>query len=436
VRRFVPLACLLAVLGVAAPARADGPLFAGGKGWFTRPIAGGTKVDRNSGYWLGQLAAQHPRAYLNGPSGQFAPPVYVAGPATPIRTVRCPYCGSFPGGGPTGWTDVLHIPIPDDAIPDPSTDGHMAVIDATRGIEWDLITARPDPAHPGDWTATGAGAFALDDDGHQSNDAGGGSATGSRLPLSPALSSAEVAQAIADGSYLVPHAIEFTAPNVDRRCWTYPALGSDGADPKGMPEGARIRLSPSFDVSALPPGPRVIARTLQVYGAYLRDVGGAFAFYLRPDRSGGTPWSALGIDGDALDALAPTDFQVLRVSYDVKGLPQPIATRASSACGRKNYAALAPAGAADRTPPTAPRRVSTRTTKPGVVKVCWKPASDDVGVIGYEVIVDGVVRAKPTGRCAPVHVRHAGRHTIEVAAVDAAGNVGPTARRTVRVKRA
>jgi hypothetical protein len=57
-----------------------------------------------------------------------------------------------------------------------------------------------------------------------------------------------------------------------------------------------------------------------------------------------------------------------------------------------------------------------------------------VGVIGYHVIVDGVVRAKPTGTCAPVHIRKKGQHVVEVAAVDAAGNVGPVARRSFRVK--
>ena len=51
-----------------------------------------------------------------------------------------------------------------------------------------------------------------------------------------------------------------------------------------MPEGARVRLDPGYDLRSLSPAARVLARTLQVYGAFNRDVGNAFAFYLREPR--------------------------------------------------------------------------------------------------------------------------------------------------------
>lgn len=420
----------LAALALAAPAGARD--FAGGRAYFATPIPAGAPVDRNSGFWIGQVAAQYPQPYLNGPSDRFSPPVYEATAATPPRAVRCPYCGRYVGVGRTGYTDVLTMPIPDGAYADPSPDGHLAVIDRARNVEWDLIGALRDPV-TGTWTARGAGQFSLGDDGHQNTEAGGGSATASRLPLSPALSAAEVRRAIADGSFLVPHALEFTAPNVDGRCWVYPALGSDGPARDGMPEGARVRLDPGVDVSGLPPAARVIARTLQVYGAYNRDVGNAFAFYLRERRGGEEPWSALGIDGDSLASIPVSRFQVLRTDYSTAGTSQPLRTRADVACAQKDFSNADPRGASrtDRVAPGRPgrprRAARRRRGRRVLVRICWRAARDDMGVARYHVFVDGRLRATPRGRCSGdlLLPRRGRRHFVRVGAVDAAGNEGP-----------
>jgi hypothetical protein len=429
-RARTPLALLVsaaALIGAgAAPARAD---FGGGRAYFTTPIPANAAVDLNSSYWLGQIGAQFPQPYLNGPGNRFSPPVYEASGA-PARVVRCAYCGPYTGAGRTGYADALTMPIPDGAQPDPSPDGHMAVIDRARGVEWDLIGALRDPV-TGVWTARGAGQFDLAGDGHQNTAAGGGSATASRLPLSPAVSVAEVRRAISNGSYLIPHALQFTAPNVDGRCWVYPALGSDGPARDGMPEGARVRLDPGYDVRSLSPAARVLARTLQVYGAFNRDVGNAFAFYLREPRGSDEQWSSVGIDGDSLASIPVSRFAILRTDYSTDGTTQPLRTRPDQGCALKNFsgADASRATRTDRVRPGPPGRPRVRKRLQGrrvTATLCWRAARDDRGVVRYHVLIDGRLRATPSARCSgPLRLRRGRVNVVRVGAVDAAGNEGP-----------
>ena len=397
--------------------------FMGGKAYFNTKIPKAAKRDRNSLYWMGQINNQYPTPYLNGPGREFAPPVFVASPFTPLVRVNCPHCGEYTGIGDPPFRNWLEVPIPDGVEPDPSVDGHLTIMDPWRGDEWDFIGVVHDP-HTGEWSARGAGHFDLYGDGHQDNLAGSGSATGSRLPLSQAISPAEVRAAIRKKTYLIPHALQFTAPNVDRRCWVYPALGSDGFADDGMPEGARIQLDPQLDVSALPPGPRTIARTLQVYGAYLRDVGNALAFYLRP----GPGWASLKVDGDSLRSIPTTRFRILKLSYAIAGTTQELDTRAHPDCAKKDFRGRNPVDATrtDTEPPTQPQGVRVALSfadgEPRV-QVCWDPSTDNVSVVRYRVWIDETLRHTPDGEasCSTGLLVKPGAHVAWVQAFDFAG---------------
>lgn len=426
------LAAVVATAGLAAPASAAPSLlerpFLGGSAYFNTKIPKGAKRDRNSRYWMAQIRNQYPAPYLNGPASQFAPPVFVANPLTPLTRVDCPYCGPYTGVGDPPFRNWIEVPIPAGARPDPSIDGHMTVIDPLRGDEWDFIGVVRDP-QTGLWSARGAGHFDLRGDGHQDNLAGSGSATGSRLPLSQAIAPDEVRRAIRSKRYVIPHALQFTAPNVDGRCWVYPALGSDGFALDGMPEGARIQLDPRLDVSGLPPGPRTIARTLQVYGAYLRDVGNALAFYLRP---AGSEWSRLGIDGDSLRSIPTGRFRILKLDYSVDGTTQELDTRAHPDCAKKDLRGRDPdrATRTDVEPPTRPGEVKvTQFLKDGAahVNVCWRQSSDNVGVVRYRVWIGRKLRDTPGGdaSCSRALRIGPGKRRAWVQSFDHAGNGSP-----------
>jgi hypothetical protein len=77
----------------------------------------------------------------------------------------------------------------------------------------------------------------------------------------------------------------------------------------------------------------VIARTLQVYGAYLRDLSGAFTFYLRAPRGVDLPWISAAITGDSLDGVPTNRFRVLSADFTTRGTSQPFVQRPDRGCG-------------------------------------------------------------------------------------------------------
>ena len=84
--------------------------------------------------------------------------------------------------------------------------------------------------------------------------------------------------------------------------WRFPAQRSDGTDPSAdaIPQGARLRLDPSLDVTTLHLTPlgEAIARAAQKYGFIVVDTAGAVAVMAEsgvPDeaRTGTDPWPAI-----------------------------------------------------------------------------------------------------------------------------------------------
>jgi hypothetical protein len=80
----------------------------------------------------------------------------------------------------------------------------------------------------------------------------------------------------------IPHAMFFASDICKPAEFRFPALSTDGSNLAGvefpMPQGARVQLDPSIDLSAISGITRAeltIGRALQKYGAYLGDNGGA-----------------------------------------------------------------------------------------------------------------------------------------------------------------
>lgn len=89
----------------------------------------------------------------------------------------------------------------------------------------------------------------------------------------------------------------------------------------------------------------------------------------------------------------------------------------------------------DWTPPTAP--IPTVTALGRTVTLTWKPAVDNVGVVGYDVFRDGRLLASMTGaqRTAKDFDVPLGRHTWIVRARDDAGNATDSAPQTLLVRK-
>jgi hypothetical protein len=87
----------------------------------------------------------------------------------------------------------------------------------------------------------------------------------------------------------------------------------------------------------------------------------------------------------------------------------------------------------DTTPPTAPVNLVQAGSSTSSVSLQWGAASDDVGVTGYRVSLDGVVLGDTTATAFTVTGLGCDEtHAVDVAAVDAAGNASPTASLTAR----
>lgn len=229
-------------------------------------------------------------------------PIYFAKASTPRRAVKLT----------APWAPrrhLLHVPIPRGARPDPADDGHMAIVDLANRCEYDFYEAARHA--DGSWTATWANRIELDGDGIFDR---GLSARGSGFALLAGLiRPAELEEGV------IPHALVFSYPYTRKGGAVAPATESDGDSslPEALPQGARVQLDPSFDVSALPqPWQRTLAQTLQRYGMFLADDGAntISLFAANPQAWQGNPYPW----GDVPYAYLPVELvrhlRVLRLS--------------------------------------------------------------------------------------------------------------------------
>lgn len=123
------------------------------------------------------------------------------------------------------------------------------------------------------------------------------------------------------GAGIVPPALIITRADLERgyinhalatgnpwtaSSWKYPAKSSDGRDEGSapIPEGERLQLDPSIDVGKQP-WPRLekmVAKALQIYGAYIVDTSGGQSMTLSGEmdqtQQGDDPgkmWTAVGV---------------------------------------------------------------------------------------------------------------------------------------------
>jgi hypothetical protein len=157
-----------------------------------------------------------------------------------------------------------NVPIPAYAHPDPSTDAQMAIVDQRTHCEFDFWQARRQGQT---WSAGWANSLSTSGPGVFAH---GLSARASGFSL---LAGLVWPDDLARGE--IRHALIFSYPYTSAAGFVAPATETDGRSARldAIPEGARLQLDPTLDVSALPPYERMIARALQQYGMYLADTG-------------------------------------------------------------------------------------------------------------------------------------------------------------------
>jgi hypothetical protein len=224
---------------------------------FNQPIPSSPAIAANSEPLVSGLAEVGRAGGFVIAVRRYTVPVYLASADTPRYRVALT----------AAWAPrhtLTGVPIPAGAAPDPSSDGHMAIVDRSTGCEFDFWRMRN---RRGAWSAawgnslriTGSGVFPR---GLSARASGFGLLGGLILPRD-----------LARG--YIAHALIFSYPFTSGEGFVRPATEGDGTStlPEAMPEGARLQLDPSFDTSRLPRAERIIARALQRYGMYLADTG-------------------------------------------------------------------------------------------------------------------------------------------------------------------
>ena len=153
------------------------------------------------------------------------------------------------------------------------------------------------------------------------------------------------------------------------------------------------------------------------YGLY---VGG-----IRIDSSSQTSYAFSGLS-------CASDYTLGVDAYDAAGNRSPVATLiiTTSACPSPPPPPPPPSG--DTSPPTAPANLTQSASTTSSVTASWSASTDNVGVTGYDVLVDGTQSGATATTSYDVTGLSCGTsHQIVVDAFDAAGNHSPQATATM-----
>lgn len=279
--------------------------------WLWKPIVANPVIAANSATWVSYLAAANAKRVAD---------LYEYGVTLVQATASTPrYDVTFTepwGNDPMGSYTVaipLGLNLPG------GSDRQIAILDPTTGKAYGLWRASYDSATDS-WTAAWGGITDLNGNGVDTS----GSATGTNIArYAGVITTAEFGAAVAANTG-VNHAL-FISSDLASSLFTGPATKSDGTNIAGVstpiPEGTRIQLDPSIDVDAIPgisAAEKVIAKTLQTYGAYVGDQGGArmaFIFEVAPDATSTNPgavYSSAGLEWDYYD-MTDIPWSKLRV---------------------------------------------------------------------------------------------------------------------------
>jgi hypothetical protein len=280
------------------------------------PIPAGARVDVNSAAVRAKVAeAGASRVAL---LYEFGNKIYHADASTPR------YKLNIVNAGVTKWgdNDLAYgtVPIPDGAVPGTGSDGKLVIVDHSTRKVYDLWQVFRSGST---WNVSWGGVYDLDGDGSSRNPAYGTGQWGVAWPkplsrgtgsgMSTLAGTVKMSEIKAG---VIPHALVFAT---DITCgpgqtgeFRWPATTTDGSRTSGtcIPEGARIQLDPSIDLTTIPgitKAELALGRALQTYGAYATDGGGSRISigFEAPKAGDDNPYPAAGLAWDywSLDRL-------------------------------------------------------------------------------------------------------------------------------------
>jgi len=271
--------CLILLVTAGSVVRSDATtatVFSPDSFWY-RPIPADAPLHTNSAAFVQEFLRQK-KAYYGTVSIntlEYASPVYVVGPDTPIVRVTEWDCQNKKFKDPNLAKQWEAVPIPSYAEPADGTDAEMTIYQPSTDTIWEFWQARKTN---GQWQACWGGQLrnASKSDGIFPNRYG---TTATSLPF---LGGQITVEELRRGE--INHVMGIAL--VDTEHWnifSWPATRSDGWNPKKapnrIPEGLRFRLDPSVEVDKLnlPRVGKIIAKAAQKYGFVVWDKAGAIS---------------------------------------------------------------------------------------------------------------------------------------------------------------
>lgn len=216
---------------------------------------------------------------------------------TPLYSITA---ANSPAWGANPFPVAVRIPL-GTTVP-PGTDGGVVIVDPISKVVTALWQAVYNSG-ANTWSCSWGAQVPLNGDGIET---GGGSSTATNLSR---LAAVVTADEIARGE--IKHALVFSTDSAKPTTYKYPAQKTDGDNASGtaapIEEGTRVQLDPSINVDAIPnitAAEKVIAKALQVYGAYCGDKGSSrmgFSFEHVGGTSPGAVYVANGLEWDYFD---------------------------------------------------------------------------------------------------------------------------------------
>lgn len=222
-------------------------------------------------------------------------PTFFAQPSDPVYTLHAtePW-GANPIQG-------MRIPVPADARPSGSEDGHMTIV-TPEGWEYDLWRAQAPPAGGGTLTFAWGGRTRIDGNGLESGGTASGFGNLAGMIRAPELIAGKINHALfltvrcASGNTSFGYG---TVANTKASSYVYPASAGGSTCPAGEtnapPLGARFSLAMTnsqIQALAVPEWKKTILTALAHYGGYVGDTGGpGFGFMFESS----TTYVALGL---------------------------------------------------------------------------------------------------------------------------------------------
>ena len=251
--------------------------------FWNQPISNNPEIDSNSSRWIKMLEQEPTHENFGISYNKFTIPVYEVDSTTPVYEIKKHYLTakekahwitkreSF-GHGP----GFINVPIPKGALEDPEDDAHLALIDRSKNIGWDMWGFRKlgDGTYESNTGMTyplnGLGVYNTENyniiDGESVHFHGPSRASGV-----PAIAGLIMYDEVMSGE--ICHKLSCATRYGALQEFVFPATWTDGLIAGGIPEGAVIQLNPNLDLSQfnLTPEENVVARALQKYGMVVVD---------------------------------------------------------------------------------------------------------------------------------------------------------------------